>query len=93
MPYRGRRILDRPRPEQEVPADSNAALLRSLTADRDKQPMINPHDPRGWTALEGAAADGHGAADGRHRASCEDVYEQCVRCRPGRGHYFKEATS
>jgi hypothetical protein len=81
------RIPDRPRPGQALTADSNAARHHGPAVDRGEQATTSPHDPRGWPALEGVAADGRDA-DNRHHTDCDAVCDRCVRRLPGRGPFM-----
>lgn len=78
-------IPDRPRPGQEVTAGHRSARP-GITARRHRTATLtSPHDPRGWTALEGAAADGHRSHDDDPRAEYQDAGLRCACCLPGRG--------
>lgn len=86
-PVPGRAVHVRPRPGQEVTAGHYCARP-GITAGRHHAAIsTSPHDPRGWTALEGAAAAGlRSHDDGDPRDRCRDAIQWCACCLPGRGH-------
>lgn len=88
-PVPGRAVPVRPRPGQEVTAGHHCMRPGTRAGRHHAAIVTSPHDPRGRTALEGAAADGpRSHRDGDPRDGCRDATQWCACCLPGRGHHL-----